>query len=192
VIAPCETWVGETSGRSSRERQKARRTQHALTRVLRAHTFLDIFSLQFASSFFAEEAVEKSAMASSVLGKRTRSSVDTGKSNPYSSCTANYPVTASSPATLRAKRQATASIFSDEDHGPFNSHQPGAETYNIDSMDLDELAEAKYITTTPVKKAAMRVALSPASIKTHFNTVKPSNGKHLGFVIRTVSNSRSR
>jgi hypothetical protein len=105
-------------------------------------------------------------------------------------CTADYRITASSSATLRAKRQATTLIFSDEDHNPLNSRQTCAETRNVDSMDLDELAEAD--STTLAKKAAKRIILSPASIKIHFSTVKPSNGEHLGFMIRKVANSRPR
>src|ERR1700722_4078963 len=120
-------------------------------------------------------------MASSVLGKRTRSSTDAGKGNSciLSDLSAKIEIVDPNSATLRAKRQATITIFNDDNESPFAPRQTRTNSRDVKSMELDELADIPAIKPTSAKHsgAGGRAALSPTKIKTDFNTVKTCNGR---------------
>lgn len=61
-------------------------------------------------------------------------------------------------------------------------------------MDVDEVPEPRITRSTPAKHgpAARRVPLSPTKIKTHFNTMKPSNENAEAFQIPTPQTPRHR
>ncbi|OBT50929.1 hypothetical protein VE04_08598, partial [Pseudogymnoascus sp. 24MN13] len=89
-------------------------------------------------------------MVSSVLGKRTRSSVE-----------------AALPATLpRPKRQAATVIYSDENDDPFAPRQTRAKARSVSSDVSLKSSPGKH------SGAATRTVLQPTQIKKHFNTVK--------------------
>ncbi|KFY77342.1 hypothetical protein V499_03241 [Pseudogymnoascus sp. VKM F-103] len=89
-------------------------------------------------------------MVSSVLGKRTRSSVE-----------------AALPATLpRPKRQAATVIYSDENDDPFAPRQTRAKARSVSSDVSLKSSPGKH------NGAATRAVLQPTQIKKHFNTVK--------------------
>jgi len=122
-------------------------------------------------------------MASSVLGKRTRSSADAGEIDPDIPFDSTTKIESGpNSTTLRAKRQAMITIFNDENKSPFPPRQTRANIRDADSMELDELAEAPFPSKAASSKyceAPGRFALSPAKIKTHFNMAKASSGECL-------------
>lgn len=109
-------------------------------------------------------------MAPSVLGKRTRSSIESG-TVPLSATLrlANSSRPDSKPAFSRVKRQARAEIFNDENENPFLSRSAREETQDGDPMDIDELSEPIISRSTPAKhgRVGSRVPLSPSKFKTH-------------------------
>jgi hypothetical protein len=81
---------------------------------------------------------------------------------------------------LRAKRQATITIFNDDNENSFAPRQTRATVRDAESMELDELADVPSLIKTASLKgsgATGRYALSPTKIKTHFNTVKAGSGE---------------
>jgi hypothetical protein len=112
-------------------------------------------------------------MASSVLGKRTRSSIDAGMSNLDILRTHLLNrIAGPNSATLRAKRQATITVFNDDKENLSAPRQTRANVRDVASMGLDELADIPAIKIASAEhgKAGGRVALSPTKIKTHSNT----------------------
>lgn len=82
-------------------------------------------------------------------------------------------------ATLRAKRQATAIIYNDENKNPFAPRGTLPNVKDVDSMELDELADLPSPKATPVKYgiAHTRIALSPTKVKSCFNSVEISSSE---------------
>lgn len=81
---------------------------------------------------------------------------------------------------MRAKRQATIIIFNDDNENPFTPRQTRAKVRDVESMELDGLADIPAVKTDLERHngASGRVALSPAKIKTHFNTVKTGSSEY--------------
>jgi cell division control protein 6 len=106
-------------------------------------------------------------MASSVLGKRTRSSTDSGKFAPSSNSWKSLTRSASKPPLSRVKRQAREEILNDENANPFLTPSTRDGPPDGDSMDIDELSGEFPMKSTPVKhgNVGKRIPLSPSKVR---------------------------
>ncbi|KAI9814738.1 MAG: AAA ATPase [Pycnora praestabilis] len=105
-------------------------------------------------------------MASTILGKRTRS----GRDSPVPSS-----------ISTRVKRRAHSSVIGDENDNPFDTRSTRKAAQDVDIMDVYGLADPVRTPTKSSKKpsvpikhtiAGKRVALSPTKINTLFRTTK--------------------
>lgn len=113
-------------------------------------------------------------MPSSVLGKRTRSSPDSGTTEPPNSCChrpANAPYPGSKAQLPRAKR---AHIFNDENESPFYIKRSPEDAQDGDCMQLDPLSDL-----TPIKRGLgnKQAFTSPLKPKGLFDIITNSNGE---------------
>lgn len=115
-------------------------------------------------------------MPSVVLGKRTRSSPDAGKS--YSNSASLFPphtnVSIAIPSALpQAKRQAATVVYSDENDNPFAPRLTRAGSRRAGSGDLEKTAELSLSPPSTKHAPTAGAALPTTQIKKHFSTVKP-------------------
>lgn len=125
-------------------------------------------------------------MSFTVLGKRTRSSVETGKHGPqllrYKVHTTNVASTEAVRTTVtRAKRRALVTTSNDENRNPFVTRRNEENGENEHGTDVDELALPTKRTrvsarTVPAKHGALeqRITVSPSKIDTYFKAAKPA------------------
>ncbi len=80
---------------------------------------------------------------------------------------------------MRAKRQATITIFKDDNENQFTPRQTQEKLRDAESMELDELADVTFTkaASSQYNGADGRLFPSPSKIKNHFNTVKIGGSK---------------
>ena len=112
-------------------------------------------------------------MPSSVLGKRTRSSISGTTDTLPVVVVANLSRSAPKAPLPRAKRQARADIFNDENENPFYRKAASEDTEDGELMDLDPLSDL-----TPIKHghSGKRFISSPVKLGGHFDIIKHNNG----------------
>lgn len=113
-------------------------------------------------------------MPSSILGKRTRSSPDSGTTDSFPAVAVTNPSSTALKGHLpRAKRQARADIFNDENESPFYSKVSSASDQDGDRMQLDPLSDL-----TPKKHGLAGKKITSPSVKPggDFVILRPSNG----------------
>ncbi|KAH0552976.1 hypothetical protein GP486_006826 [Trichoglossum hirsutum] len=97
-------------------------------------------------------------MASSVLGKRTRSSDASASAS-------------SSPS--RVKRRSQATVYTNENENPFITRVDENAVRNGDVMQVDD-DEDEVIFKSPSRALGSRIPLSPAKVNTQFKATKPA------------------
>jgi cell division control protein 6 len=128
-------------------------------------------------------------MARTVLGKRTRGSVEQPHVQPLASLSKSPVTAAKTPRATRAKRRADFVIAADDDdENPFVSRKTRKTTHQANAMEVDELAsenaEASPKRTvshkiTPAKHGASerRVPLSPTKQISQLNVIQIDVGE---------------
>jgi cell division control protein 6 len=112
-------------------------------------------------------------MPSSVLGKRTRSSNSGTTGTRLATAVANSSCPAPKSPLPRAKRQARADIFNDENENPFYRKASPSAAQDGDLVELGALSES-----TPIKHghAGKRFISSPVKLRGHFDIIRHNNG----------------